>query len=62
MVHGVDNFHSWKSFKSPGNKYLLIKYEDLIKDKDKTFYEILKFIHNLKKSNLSIDKNKIKNM
>ena len=55
------NFHSWKSFKSPG-KYLLVKYEDLVNDKEKTFYKILNFIYKLNKSNLSIDKNKIKNM
>ena len=45
--------NSWKSFKSPG-KYLLVKYEDLINDKEKTFYQILNFIHKLKKINLSI--------
>ena len=42
------NFNSWKSFKSPG-KYLLVKYEDLVNDKEKTFYQILNFIHKLKK-------------
>ena len=56
-----DNFNSWKSFKS-GNKYLLIKYEDMINDKDKTFYEILKFIHNLKKVEFVLDKKKFKNV
>lgn len=56
-----DNFNSWKSFKS-GNKYLLIKYEDMINDKDKTFYEILKFIHNLKKVEFVLDKKKFQNV
>ena len=55
------NFNSWKSFKSPG-KYLLVKYEDLVNDKEKTFYQILNFIHKLKKINLSIDKRKINNV
>ena len=55
------NFNSWKSFKSPG-KYLLVKYEDLVNDKEKTFYQILNFIHKLKKINLSIDKKKINNV
>ena len=32
------NFNSWKSFKSPG-KYLLVKYEDLVNDKEKTSEE-----------------------
>ena len=45
------NFNSWKSFKTL-NKYLLIKYEDLINDKEKYFFKILKFIHDLKKQNL----------
>ena len=36
------NFNSWKTFKSSG-KYLLIKYEDLISDKEKSFKKILKF-------------------
>ena len=56
-----DNFNSLKSFKS-GNKYLIIKYEDMIKDKYKTFYEILKFIHNLKKVEFVLDKKKFQNV
>ena len=55
------NFNSWKSFKSV-NKYLLIHYEDLIKEKDKIFYEILKFIHNLKNVEFVLDKIKFKNV
>ena len=54
------NYNSWKSFKSV-NKYLLIKYEDLINDREKYFFEILKFIHDLKKIDFSLDKNKFKN-
>ena len=55
------NFNSWKSFKSV-NKYLLIKYEDLINDKEKHFFEILKFIHDLKKIELVINKKKFRNV
>ena len=55
------NFNSWKSFKSV-NKYLLIHYEDLIKEKDKIFYDILKFIHNLKNVEFVLDKKKFKNV
>jgi hypothetical protein len=55
------NFNSWKSFESV-NKYLLIHYEDLIKEKDKIFYEILKFIHNLKNVEFVLDKIKFKNV
>ena len=52
------NFNSWKSFKSPG-KYLLVKYEDLVNDKEKTFYEILNFIHRLKKIIYQLIKEKL---
>ena len=55
------NFNSWKSFKSI-DKYLLIKYENLIENKDKTFYEILKFIYNLKKIEFKLDKKKFNNV
>jgi len=54
------NFNSWKAFKSI-NKYLLVRYEDLIENKDKIFYEILKFIHNLKKTDFILDKKKFNN-
>ena len=49
------NFNSWKSFKSP-EKYLLIKYEDLVADKESTLLKILKFIHKLKKIEFKADK------
>jgi len=55
------NFNSWKSFKSQG-KYLLIKYEDLIADKEESLKKILKFIYKLKNINFEIDEIKIKNV
>ena len=55
------NFNSWKSFQSV-DKYLLIKYEDMISDKDKAFYEILKFIHNIKNVEFVLNKEKFKNV
>jgi len=55
------NFNSWKSFKSQG-KYLLIKYEDLIADKEATLKKILKFIYKLKNINFEIDEIKLKNI
>jgi len=55
------NFNSWKSFKVQ-NRYLLIKYEDLIQEKEKTFVKVLNFIHRLDKSNPNINLNKIKNI
>jgi len=56
-----DNFNSWKSFKS-NQKYLLIKYEDLISNKGENLKKILKFIYKLKNINLEIDESKIKNV
>jgi len=54
------NYKSWKSFKAV-NKYLLIKYEDLIADKEKSFYKMLKFVHKLKKIDFVLDKKKFQN-
>ena len=55
------NFNSWKSFKSNG-KYLLIKYEDLIANKEQTLKKILKFIHKLNNIKFEIDEVKLKNV
>ena len=55
------NFDSWKSFKS-NDKYLLIKYEDLIINKENTLKKILKFIYKLKNIKLEIDESKLKNV
>ena len=55
------NYQSWKSFKSV-NKYLLIRYEDLIKNKNEIFLKILKFIHNLKKVDFNLDEKKFQNV
>ncbi len=51
------NYNSWKSFKNI-DRYLLVKYEDFILDKEKSFLQILKFIHKLKKTEFVIDKKK----
>ncbi len=51
------NYNSWKSFKNIG-RYLLIKYEDLVFDKEKSFLKILKFIYKLKKIEFNLDKKK----
>ena len=53
------NYHSWKLFKEY-KRYLLVKYEDLITKPDKTFLNILEFIHKLNKTNFELDKKKIK--
>ncbi len=51
------NYNSWKSFKNQG-RYLLIKYEDLIKDRDFTFRKILKFIYKLQGTKFEINQKK----
>ena len=55
------NFQSWKSFKVQ-ERYLLIKYEELVEDPEKNFIKILKFIHKLNKTNFTINANKLSNV
>ena len=55
------NYHSWKLFKEYG-RYLLVKYEYLISEPDKTFLNILEFIHKLNKTNFKLDKKKFENV
>jgi hypothetical protein len=55
------NYNSWKSFKSNG-KYLLIKYEDLIVNKEESLKKILDFIHKLKNIKFEINEKKLKNV
>ena len=43
------------------NKYLLVRYEDLINDTEKTFLNILKFIAHLGRVKFSYDENKFDN-
>ena len=57
----ASNYNSWKVF-SQVDKYLLIKYEDLINHPEETFITMLKFIHKLNKAKLIVDKTKLKNM
>ena len=40
------HFNTWKEFDKV-NKYLLIKYEDLVSDTEKTFIKVLEFIYKL---------------
>ena len=57
----ASNFHSWKLFKEH-ERYLLIKYEDLINKRELTFLNILNFIHKITKSKLVLDKKKFDNI
>jgi len=55
-----NHFNSWKVFRR-FNKYLLVRYEDLINETDKTFLNILKFIAHLGRVNFTLDEKKFKN-
>ena len=57
----ASNYNSWKEFKKK-DKYLLVKYEDLISDPEKYFNEVLNFIHMISNSKLKIDKIKLNNV
>ncbi len=55
------NYNSWKEFKKL-DKYLLIKYEDLILKPKEVFILILEFIHKLTKTKFVLDELKLKNV
>ena len=55
------NFSSWKEFKKV-DRYLLIKYEDLVKETEKTFLNVLNFINKITQSKLVLDKDKLENV
>tara|TARA_B100000900_G_C20454206_1_gene664466 strand:- start:149 stop:982 length:834 start_codon:yes stop_codon:yes gene_type:complete len=63
VYHGTwnYNFYSWKSFKYE-ERYLLIKYEDLILEKKNTFLKILKFINKFNKKKFTINIKKFDNV
>ena len=61
MGNWAENYLSWRAFKQQ-NKYLLIRYEDLVSDRKKTFSKILNFIFKLRNLNLSLDENKLNNV
>ena len=63
MLQGNWSQHylSWKAFREK-NRYLLIKYEDLISNREETFLRILKFLFKLRNINLVVDQNKLKNV
>ena len=55
------NYNSWKEFKKL-DKYLLIKYEDLILKPKEAFISILEFIHKLTKTKFVPDELKLNNV
>jgi hypothetical protein len=54
------HYNVWKELEKL-NKYILIKYEDLVLNTKETFIKILKFINNLTNSNLVINYRKLEN-
>ena len=64
MVHmgtWKGNYQSWKSFKYQ-NRYLLIKYEDLINNRKEIFLKVLKFVFKLQKIKFYLNKSKFDNV
>ena len=59
---GSWNFHynSWKQL-NKSNRYMLVKYEELLKDPEKILVNVLNFIYKLGNSKISIDKKKLAN-
>ena len=55
-----NHYNSWKVFRR-FNKYLLVRYEDLIDNTDKAFLNILKFIAHLGRVNFTLDEKKFEN-
>ena len=51
------NYNSWKQFK---DKFLLVKYEDLVEKPEFIFLKILKFLEKLLATKYIIDNNKLK--
>jgi len=58
MGNWAENFISWKPFLNY-NKYLLIKYEDLVSKREETFIKILQFIFRLRNINFTLDSKKM---
>ena len=54
------HYNSWKVFENY-NRYLLIRYEDLISDTEQTFLKILKFVSHLGKNKFTLDTDKLRN-
>lgn len=52
------HYNVWKTFKKL-NKYLLVKYEDLLQNKKNKIIEILKFLHTLTNTKFVLDETKL---
>ncbi len=54
------NYHTWKEY-AQEDKYLLIKYEDLVENTQEIFLKILEFIHQISQTKFNIDDSKFLN-
>ena len=54
------HYNIWKKFKKL-NKYLLVKYEDLLQNKKNKIIEILKFFHSITNTKFILDEMKLDN-
>ena len=52
------NYESWKKFDNH-KKYLLIKYEDLLQDTEKTTIKVLEFVHKISNLKFVLEKDKL---
>ena len=57
----MTHYMSWRELKKV-NRYLLIKYEDLVSDPKNSFIKILNFVYKLNKQNVKLDKVKLENV
>tara|TARA_B100001057_G_C22682961_1_gene884498 strand:+ start:220 stop:1053 length:834 start_codon:yes stop_codon:yes gene_type:complete len=55
MGNWAYHYNSWKSYKS--RKVIIIKYEDMLSDPNKTFLQVLRFLNKI--DNIKIDKQKM---
>ena len=61
MGNWSQNYNSWKALRED-NKYLLIRYEDLVLKREETFLKILSFIFKLRNINFILDDKKFNNV
>ncbi|WP_440672351.1 sulfotransferase domain-containing protein [Candidatus Pelagibacter sp. HIMB1715] len=61
MGNWAENYTSWKVL-NDFDKYLLIKYEELISKPTEIFLKILKFIYHLRQSKFLLNEKKLKNV
>ena len=57
----ASNYNSWKEFNKI-DRYLLVKYEELVSNPREVFISVINFIQNISNSELSLDEFKLKNI